>query len=190
MHSVIGTGLLLLQGVACWPRPVLKPRHHITGVELSQFHFKPYDLPIMSVSCTKDQAGDPDFECSMAFTWEDPNANNSSSQCESQWEWDGVESTTPTARNSSDNGFIVCASNSTITPGNLFQFMFQTMDHPSNFSLLLSHTFVDSQDFPSPERANLYGQANITLIVDQQTPTALTYVIPAPQQAEIVGITI
>ncbi|KAI8634943.1 hypothetical protein F5Y19DRAFT_469996 [Xylariaceae sp. FL1651] len=196
---------LLLQGAACLSMFAEQPRKHIIGTELSQFNFTPYNLPDMYVECHKDEPADPMFNCSIKFDWNDPNANNSACVCESRWLWDGF-TMAPGPQNSYSTDYFVCNTENK----EYFQFKFNTMTGISRFNLILSHTFLDTKcvygaykmfgvfnyltilcrDFPSPERANLFGQANFTLRAEKRTNTSMIYVIPRPQKVMIVGVTI
>ncbi|KAI0142933.1 hypothetical protein GGR57DRAFT_371379 [Xylariaceae sp. FL1272] len=187
MH-LLWLGAFLLQTASCLPSGIAQsPKTMMTSNELSQFHFQPYGLPDMCVQCLKSSPNNSFFDCSIEFTWEDPNADNSTCYCTSGWQWDGNNTVAP-SKTLDDTEYLACKT--TESASEIFQFKFEKMEHPSIFSLLLSHIFVDHKDFPEPQRANLFGQANLTLDIQKTTDTSMTYSIPGPQQAKIVGITI
>ncbi|KAI1261891.1 hypothetical protein F5Y18DRAFT_440062 [Xylariaceae sp. FL1019] len=189
MHHPLWLCVVLFQSASCQPAKFARdPSPQMTSKELLQFHFQPYGLPDMCVQCLKSSPEDSLFDCSIEFTWEDPNADNSACYCTSGWQWDG-STVTDHSKTLDDTGYLACKTTNE-SESEIFQFKFENMDHPSIFSLLLSHTFVDHTDFPQPQRANLFGQANITLDIEKTTDTSMTYSIPSPQEARIVGITI
>ncbi|KAI1340460.1 hypothetical protein F5Y15DRAFT_422926 [Xylariaceae sp. FL0016] len=156
----------------------------LTWLELSQFHFKPYLLSNICVECSKIQPGDAMFNCSIGFDWVDPNADGSRAHCDNGWQWDG-KTTQPGASNTYNTIYVGCPYR-----GEVFQFLFQSMTNISYFGLELSHIFKDSNDFPEPTMANLFGLANVTLESSSSNETAIVYGIPGPVEAKIMGAVI
>ncbi|KAI5928725.1 hypothetical protein F4810DRAFT_717282 [Camillea tinctor] len=188
MKLLISIGLLL-QVVACIyvPTSLLeqsnKPSHWL---ELSQFNFQPYILTDMCVDCRKDHRNDPLFNCSIDFGWKDPNANTTC-DCHYEWQWTSTN-TTPSGLTPRDMDYLKCEANAGLL--DYFQFKFEAMFNPSNFTLMLSHMFKDYKDFPSPELANLFAERNITLAPTDSGDTELVYYLEGPIEVKIMGVTI
>ncbi|CAJ2506075.1 Uu.00g002050.m01.CDS01 [Anthostomella pinea] len=182
---------LLLQVVASLPWPITRatrasrPRHgSLTWLELAQFHFEDYGLTNLCVECNKGEASDPMFDCLLKFDWMDPNVNHTC-HCEKDWQWDGVTKENG-PNNTYNTDYFVCKSEIAET----FQFKFVTMTDLGAFTLMLSHIFRDSKDFPSPTVANLFGQTNLTLVSQEVSDTSLIYFTPDAIKAKIIGVTI
>ncbi|KAI1490848.1 hypothetical protein F5X96DRAFT_669295 [Biscogniauxia mediterranea] len=188
MKLLLGVGLLL-QVVACLYVPTSLPKQPdrpLKWLELSQFDFKPYILTDMCVDCRKDHRDDPLFDCSIEFGWKDPNANTTC-VCEYQWQWSSAN-TTSRILNTGDMDYLKCEAKTKQL--DYFQFKFETMFNPSNFTLMLSHLFKDYKDFPTPELANLFAERNITLAPLESSDTSLVYFQEGPIEARIMGATI
>ncbi|KAI0480545.1 hypothetical protein GGR56DRAFT_687744 [Xylariaceae sp. FL0804] len=169
----------------------------IAGLELAQFHFKPYALTDVTVGCGKSEPQDAMFQCLIQFDWQDPNANGTRSVCANAWQWDGT-SRGPGARNTYNTDYQPCRIMTTTGGGDgdgdgdgeLFQFEFLNMADISRFTLQLSHIFTDYNDFPQPTTANLFGLANVTLSAASADATSITYTTAGPVNAQIMGAVI
>ncbi|KAI0014024.1 hypothetical protein F4779DRAFT_612831 [Xylariaceae sp. FL0662B] len=180
---------LLLQTALGLPSFLRNNTHHqardavVTPATLAPFRFDPFNLTHMCIECNKEKPDDPMF----GFDWVDPNSEESCS-CKQDWQWDGV-TTSQGDKNNYNTDYFVCGDEG----HEIFQFKFSSLFDMSNFSLTLTHMFMDSKDFQPPTWANLFAQKNIILPSVRRSNMSISYSSSCHGcsiEAEINGVTI
>ncbi|KAH9906452.1 hypothetical protein F4778DRAFT_778848 [Xylariomycetidae sp. FL2044] len=163
-----------------------EPRAKSKWVDFSQFHFDPYQLIDTCIECLRPTDEEPMFNCSIKFDWVDPNSNGSSCTCRNEWQWDGV-TTAHGEKNDYVTEYFPCYRSADAQE--VFQFKFDSMASPANFSIWLAHSFWDSKDFFPPETAELFAMPNMLLVAQETTETSMVYALPGVFEANITGMT-
>ncbi|KAK4204488.1 hypothetical protein QBC40DRAFT_192113 [Triangularia verruculosa] len=121
-------------------------------IDAAQFDFAPFQVTNITVDCQRPNTK-TNYSCELDFTLHDPNSvrenNVTSCSCHHGWSWDGVNGSL--GSNDWENpvaGYQTCLyDNATAT---YFRSSVPSFDHPGNFSLEVSHTYHDDENFTVP----------------------------------------